>query len=65
MKILVNSIPHELAAAELATALEELDYGGAVVATALNGRFVAAAARAQTGLADGDQLDIVAPMQGG
>ena len=35
------------------------------IATAVNGRFVAAAARPATKLADGDRIEVVAPMQGG
>jgi sulfur carrier protein len=31
----------------------------------VNGRFVAAAARPATKLADGDRIEVVAPMQGG
>lgn len=65
MKIIVNGDARELAATTLAQALEELGYAAAVVATALNGRFVASASRAAAALADGDALEIVAPMQGG
>jgi len=35
------------------------------VATAVNGRFVPAAARASTRLAPGDKVEIVSPRQGG
>lgn len=65
MKITVNGVGSEVRSAMLAEALEELDYGTAVIATAVNGRFVAAAARPSTRLADGDEIEIVAPMQGG
>ena len=65
MKIIVNGVEHELAATTLAQALDELDYRAAVIATALNGRFVAAAGRAATKLAEGDAVEIIAPMQGG
>ena len=65
MKIIVNGAELELGVATLAEALEALDYGGAVVATALNGRFVAARARDETQLAEGDKIEIVAPRQGG
>ena len=65
MKILVNGDAREVSAASLAAALEELGLGQAVVATALNGEFVAAAARESTGLADGDRVEVLAPMQGG
>jgi sulfur carrier protein len=65
MKILVNGAWRETHCSELAQALEELGYGGAVVSTALNGEFVAAAERGETVLADGDRLEVLAPMQGG
>jgi sulfur carrier protein len=65
MRIFVNGNPHEVGPVTLALALESLGYGGKKIATALNGRFVPQMARQQTKLADGDQLEIVAPMQGG
>ena len=37
----------------------------AVVATALNGEFVASAARDAVALSEGDQVEVLAPMQGG
>lgn len=63
--ILVNGVTHTLQASNVAQALDELGYGDASVATALNSRFVAAANRATTTLTGGDSLEIVAPMQGG
>jgi len=65
MQIIVNGVERKLRATTLAQALDELDYGDTIIATALNGRFVAAAARPSTALANGDALEIVAPMQGG
>ncbi len=65
MKLVVNGIGHDLKAATLAQALDELGYGAATVASAVNGRFVRALSRDATALADGDEIDIVAPMQGG
>ena len=65
MKILVNGAWHETQRDELAGALEELGYGGSVVSTAVNGEFIAAALRARTTLADGDRVEVLAPMQGG
>ena len=65
MRILVNGAWRETAGAELAALLEELGYGDAVVATAVNGEFVAAAARARTQLSEGDRVEVLAPMQGG
>lgn len=49
----------------LAAALDELGYGDARVATALNEAFVPAAARAATPLSPGDRVEIVSPRQGG
>lgn len=65
MKIIVNGDSRNVSAASLATVLDELGLGDAVVATALNGEFVAAAARTETALSDGDRLEVLAPMQGG
>jgi sulfur carrier protein len=65
MKIILNGEAREVHAMSLSAALDELGFGGAVVATALNGEFVAAAARAATSLSEGDALEVLAPMQGG
>lgn len=65
MKILVNGAWRETQAADLAAALQQLGYGEAVVATALNGEFVPAGGRAAARLRDGDRLEVLAPMQGG
>ncbi len=65
MHIIVNGEPREIAAANLAEAIKSLDYGDAIVATALNGDFVSARRREVTPLADGDRIEIVAPRQGG
>lgn len=65
MKLVVNGEPRDVRAATLAEALQSLDYGEARVATALNGEFVPARARAVTPLKTGDRIEIVAPRQGG
>ena len=65
MRILVNGASREIRAADLRGALEELGYGGAVVATAVNGEFVPARERQTAPLADGDRIEVLAPMQGG
>ncbi len=65
MKITVNDVGREVRSTLLAAALDELGYTDAIIATAINGHFVAAAARPSTVLAEGDELEIVAPMQGG
>ena len=57
--------PQEIHATTLAEALAALELSEARVATALNGIFVPADARAATALSPGDSLEIVAPMQGG
>jgi sulfur carrier protein len=65
MRILVNGAWRETAGAQLAALLEELGYGDAVVATAVNGQFVAVPARVRTPLNEGDRVEVLAPMQGG
>jgi len=65
MKITVNGAATEVAATTLAAILDELGFGGAKVATAVNEAFVPAAARADLALCPGDRLEIVAPRQGG
>ena len=65
MRVLVNGVAREIRAEALAGALDELGYGGAVVATAVNGEFVAAVERERARLREGDRLEVVAPMQGG
>ena len=64
MRLAINGEARDIAAATVAAALEEAGYGPRV-ATALNGDFLPAAARAATPLRDGDRLEVVAPMQGG
>ena len=65
MKILVNAESQEVSAQVLGDILNELGYGDAKIATALNEVFVAKSARAQTKVATGDRLEIVTPRQGG
>jgi sulfur carrier protein len=65
MKLVVNGESQELPAATLADALQSLDLAEAKVATALNGEFVPARARAATLVKDGDRIEILAPRQGG
>ena len=66
MRIIVNGTVREVSAAlDLAAALAELGFAEAVVATAVNGEFVPVVARTTTLLAAGDQLEVLAPMQGG
>lgn len=65
MRIRVNGEDREVASDTLAGALEELGYGGAAVATALNEGFVPKAGRDTATLSPGDRVEIVAPRQGG
>lgn len=65
MKITLNGTPTEVQADTLATVLDDLGYRDAKVATAVNERFVPAAARGQTTLSPGDRIEVVTPRQGG
>jgi len=65
MLITVNDEPHEVKGATLSGVLDELGYGTARVATAIDGLFVPASRRDSTQVADGARLEILAPMQGG
>lgn len=65
MKITVNGEPKAISATTLQGAMAELGYADARVATAVNETFVPSSARDGQVLADGDRLEILAPMQGG
>jgi sulfur carrier protein len=65
MLISVNGKLCEVQAATLAALLAELEYEDAVVATARNRDFVRRKDRAQTTLAEGDEVEILVPKQGG
>jgi sulfur carrier protein len=65
VRLIVNGEKRDIDASTLAGAIHALDYGQAQVATALNGEFVPARARAATPVKDGDRVEILAPRQGG
>lgn len=65
MKLEVNGEAVEVTATTVAEALVELGFGVSKVATALNGQFLPAGARAGWQLCSGDRLEVLAPMQGG
>ncbi len=65
MRILVNGAWRETSAPNLASVLEEMGFGSSAVATALNGEFVPSSARDRARVAEGDRLEVLAPMQGG
>lgn len=64
MKIILNGEPRDIAATSLAEMLVECEIAGKV-ATAVNETFVPAGSRANHALADGDRVEVLAPMQGG
>jgi sulfur carrier protein len=65
MNIKVNGVTTSIKSKTVDAVLAELGYTDARVATALNGNFVPAESRADAPCHDGDQLEIVAPKQGG
>ncbi|MBS0242870.1 MAG: sulfur carrier protein ThiS [Proteobacteria bacterium] len=64
-RLTVNGEAVEAAATSLAALLDELGYADQKVATAVNGDFVPERKRQDTSLSAGDQIEIVAPRQGG
>ncbi len=65
MKLQLNGEPITTEAATLDAVLTENGYAEATVATAVNGDFVPANLRASHTLTEGDQIEVLAPMQGG
>ena len=65
MRILVNGAWRDTAACDVDSILKEMGFGDAPVATALNGEFVPTLSRPRARLAEGDRLEVLAPMQGG
>lgn len=65
MNIQLNGEACQTEAKTLDVLLAQFGYGGSVVATAVNGEFVAEGQRGEVELCDGDAVEILAPMQGG
>ena len=65
MQILVNGEHFTTDASSLDELCGVLGFTDAKIATAVNGCFVAAAARGRTHLSESDEIEIVAPRQGG
>lgn len=65
MKLQLNGAPLDSDAPTLAALLEAEGFGGAKVATAVNGSFIPASLRASQPLSSGDSIEVLAPMQGG
>ena len=63
--LIVNGEAVDTAASTLAHLVAERGFAEAAVATARNGEFVPRAARTATLLSPGDEIEIVAPRQGG
>ena len=65
MQILLNGERLTTEAKSLDQLCEVLGLADAKIATAVNGSFVAASVRQDTPLAEDDEIEIVAPRQGG
>jgi sulfur carrier protein len=65
LQILVNGKRLTTDANSLDDLCRALGFTDAKIATAVNGAFVAATARARTPLTEADEIEIVAPRQGG
>lgn len=65
MNIIVNGERQTTKARDLAELCTLLGYGGAKIATALNGDFVPASRRKEAALSPDDKIEIVTPRQGG
>ncbi len=65
MNILLNGEVFATDAKTLDELCARLGFAEAKVATAVNGSFVAASSRGATPLTDADEIEIVAPRQGG
>lgn len=65
MKISINGAAKDVTSNNLAAVLHEAGYGDARVATAVNGNFVPVGQRESCPIEAGDQVEIVAPRQGG
>jgi sulfur carrier protein len=65
VQILLNGEPFVTDAATLEALCANLGFGDARIATAVNGSFVRSDARAAVALSPSDEVEIVAPRQGG
>lgn len=65
MQILLNGERFATDAHNLDELCAKLGFAEAKVATAVNGSFVAVSARPETALVEADEVEIVAPRQGG
>ena len=65
LRIVLNGAPAQAPAGSLQDLLDAGGFAGVKVATAVNGTFVPARARATYQLTTGDQIEVVSARQGG
>lgn len=65
INLMLNGEPKESKSKTLDAAIEEFGFGDAKIATAVNGMYIPADDRDGISLLDGDQIEVLAPMQGG
>ncbi|WLT09172.1 sulfur carrier protein ThiS [Bartonella apihabitans] len=65
MQLFVNGEEKQVAAETLSAFLNELDYEGDWLATAVNAELVSESEREDFKLNNGDRIEILSPMQGG
>jgi len=65
LKVLLNGEPFATEAHTLDELCSSLGFAKARIATAVNGSFIPASNRSATQLAPSDEIEIVAPRQGG
>jgi sulfur carrier protein len=65
MRVIVNGEHREIAAANVAALLRELDYEGQHFAVAVNLDVVPKTRWAEASLNSGDEIEIITPRQGG
>ena len=65
MQLFVNGEEKQVAAKTLSALLNELDYEGDWLATAVNAELVSESERDDFKLNNGDRIEILSPMQGG
>ncbi len=65
MQLFVNGEEKQVAAETLSALLNELDYQGDWLATAVNAELVSESEREDFKLNNGDRIEILSPMQGG
>ena len=65
MKISINGVQKSVTTKNLEAILNEAGYSDMRVATAVNGDFVSVESRGKCQIKAGDQIEVVAPRQGG